>query len=74
MSPMGDTASRRNGFLLILGLVSGLGLACDAPKADRQAILQSRREAEFAALSEQAGMVTPSYLHPKEAVQPPNGP
>lgn len=71
MCPMGGTAPGQHRLLLVLGLVAGLGLACGASKADRQALLESRREAEFARLNGQVGMVTPSYVHPKKAVQPP---
>jgi len=74
MHPMGGTAPGQHRLLLVLGLVAGLGLACGGSKADRKALLHSRREAEFAKLSGQAGMVTPSYLHPKEAIPPPNRP
>lgn len=68
MCTMGGTGPVRDGLLLVLGLVAGLGQACGASKADRQALLTSRREAEFTRLSRQAGMVTPSYLRPKADV------
>ena len=47
--------------LLLLG-----ALACAAPREDR-VHLASRRDAEFADLSTQAGMVTPAYQHPLES-------
>jgi hypothetical protein len=54
------------GYLIILGLLLG-SLACGATKESRRAGLVARRETEFADLSQQAGMVTPSYLQASTA-------
>jgi hypothetical protein len=74
MRALGCTTQDRVRLLLVPGLVALLGLACGAPKADRQAALASRRDAEFAELSGQAGMVTPPYHRPKESEPPPVSP
>ena len=58
-APIGPTATLL-AALLLLG-----SLACGAPR-ESPVNLASRRDAEFADLSTQAGMVTPSYSHPLE--------
>lgn len=63
------TGLRPLGALTVLACLLG-ALACGASDASRRAGLQSQREAEFADLDQQAGMTTPSYLHPSDASHP----
>ena len=52
-----------SGALLLAALLILAALTCGAPK-ETLASRASRRDAEFADLCTQAGMVTPAYQHP----------
>lgn len=68
-SGLGPLAGKALLGLLLLGT-----LACGDAKVDQQAELLSRRDAEFADLSNQVGMETPAYLPVREASHPGHAP
>ena len=68
MSCLGKRRSLMIPGLLLLG-----ALACGTNRESRHAGLVERRETEFADLSQQAGMDTPSYLQARKEARPVEG-